>query len=223
VKPSSSIDGTKSFPSPLPSSNSLLGTVLTSKFHLTSDYGESHYFYKTKGALPAGSEQWVDGFDHSGWGALLHFFIASYKSGKTIPTGIPDPSKDLFHDNLVHLASEKVVFWYRPHPKSAVATADPLPQPTSFSFADDNLHVVALLHSPGTIVIHSGSKSESYSAVEGFNEFILTGFQEGEQKVELVRNGEDVACGVGDVQISSVIDKYNFNAVVKRAVPGGCS
>src|SRR6202035_5067221 len=94
VKPSSSIDGTKSFPSPLPSSNSSLGMVLTSKFHLTSDYGESHYFYKTKGALPAGSEEWVNGFDHSGWGVLLHFFIASYKSGKTIPTGIPDPSKD---------------------------------------------------------------------------------------------------------------------------------
>jgi glucan endo-1,3-alpha-glucosidase len=190
--------------------------------HLTSDYGESHYFYKTKGALPAGSEEWVDGFDHSGWGVLLHFFIASYKSGKTIPTGIPDPITDTFHNSLVHDAAEKVVFWYRSHPKMAVASADPLPQPTSFTFADDDLHVIALLHSPGTIVITSGGKPESYSAVEGFNEFVFTGFQEGQQQVELVRDGGVVACGIGNVSISSNIETYNFNAVVQRAIPGGC-
>lgn len=119
--------------------------------------------------------------------------------------------------------TDTVVFWYRPHPKDAVASGDPLAQPTGSSFPDDNLELIAILEAPATIVLHSGEKSESYAAIKGFNQITLEGFQEGEQKVEVVRHGVVVSCGVGEVPISSNIEKYNFNAVVGKAVPGGCA
>jgi hypothetical protein len=119
--------------------------------------------------------------------------------------------------------TETVVFWYRSHPKHAVASGDPLGQPSGFTFPDDDLQVIAILESPATIVIHSGWKSESYSAIKGFNELTLEDFQEGVQKVEVVRNAVVVACGVGSVPISSNIQKYNYNAVVGKAVPDGCA
>jgi glucan endo-1,3-alpha-glucosidase len=202
--------------------------VLTShKPLLTKDYGESHYFYKTKGALPAGSEAWVDGFDHSAWADLLPFFIRAYKANHTIDgsafaTKSSNQTSALASIPVKNL-KDTVVFWYRPHPKDAVASSDPLPQPTGGSFPDDDLVVIAILEAPATIVINSGSKSESYAAIKGFNQITLEGFQEGEQQVEVVRNGVVVSCGIGEVPISSSIEKYNFNAVVGKAVPGGCA
>src|SRR5262247_2361680 len=98
---------------------------------LTIDYGESHYFYKTTGALPAGSEEWVTGFDHSGWADLLPFFIAAYKNNQTLslPTVVPLP--DTFNSPIggVDSTNETITFWYRSHRFSATATGDPLPVP----------------------------------------------------------------------------------------------
>lgn len=119
--------------------------------------------------------------------------------------------------------TETLVFWYRSHPKDAIATGDPLAQPTGFTYPDDDLVVIAILEKAATIVIHSGSKSESYAAIKGFNQITLEEFKEGQQKVEVVRNGVVVACGIGSVDISSNIQRYNFNAVVGKAVPGGCA
>ena len=101
-------------------------------------------------------------------------------------------------------------------------SSDPLPAPTSFDFADDIIQVIAILSSPGTIVVHTGGNSQSFSGVTGFNQFSVD-FAEGQQSVELVRDGVSVACGVGEVPISSAITTYNFNAAVGKAVPGGCS
>jgi glucan endo-1,3-alpha-glucosidase len=118
---------------------------------------------------------------------------------------------------------ETIVFWYRSHSKSAIASADPLPPPTDPTWPDDNLEVVALLQSPGTIVVNSGSNSQSYAAVAGFNQFTLEAFSEGAQVVELVRDGEVVACGTGSIPINNDIELYNFNAVVGQTSPGTCS
>ncbi len=192
------------------------------------DYGESHYFYKTKGALPAGSEAWVDGFDHSAWADLLPFFIKAYKANHTIDGSAfaiktSSSSTNALASIPVTNLTDTVVFWYRPHPKDAIASSDPLAQPTGASFPDDDLELIAILEAPATIVIHSGGKSESYAAIQGFNQISLEGFQEGEQKVEVVRNGVVVSCGIGEVPITSNIEKYNFNAVVGKTVPGGCT
>ena len=119
-------------------------------------------------------------------------------------------------------SSETVVFWYRSHSRDAIASADPLPAPSGFTFPDDDLVALAFFESPATIVLHSGSKSESYAAITGFNQFVLEGFQEGVQQVEVVRDGAVVSCGVGSVPISNDIELYNFNAVVGKVVPGAC-
>jgi glucan endo-1,3-alpha-glucosidase len=187
-----------------------------------NDYGESHYFYKTKGALPAGSEQWVDGFDHSAWAELLPFFIASYKSGQTIPVPPTDPLPNTFTVPTDVNITDTVVFYYRPHSKDAVASGDPLPPPTTAQFANDCVTVIAVLAEPGTIVVNSASLSQSYAAVQGLNTIELPGFEEGTQTVELVRNGVTVLCGVGNVAINNNIGYYNFNAAVVQAVVGGC-
>jgi len=212
---------------------------------LTADWGESHYFVNSPSAKPAGSEDWVNGFDHSGWASLLPYFIAAYKSGQTslsaptslqlnantptvtvpgavVPAQSAAPSAAPASIAGPVPGGDTVVFWYRPHSKGATASADPFGPPQGAPWPDDNVQVLAILSTPGTIVIHSGGKSESYAAVVGVNEFTLEWFAEGTQQVELVRNGGVVACGVGGVPISNSISHYNFNAVVGKVVPGGC-
>jgi glucan endo-1,3-alpha-glucosidase len=173
------------------------------------DYGESHYIYKTEGALPAGSDAWVDGFDHSAWTEIIPFFITAYKGGLNLSD--------------VPVVEDTIVFYYRPHSRDAVASADPLPAPTGAPWPDDNLQALLFLTSPGTLVITSGSNSQSFSVLAGFNEITYEGFSEGQQQVELVRDGVVVACGTGSVPINNDIEVYNFNAAVAQAVPGGCS
>ena len=155
----------------------------------------------------------------------MPFFISAYKNNQTIPidnsTTTP-PGTLTFPTGSTSTFNDTVVFWYRPHPKSTVPSADPLPAPTSYNFAEDLIECIAILATAGTIVIHTGENSQSFSGVSGFNQFSLP-FSVGSQSVELVRNGVSVACGVGNVPISSAVTKYNFNAVVGKAVPGGGS
>jgi glucan endo-1,3-alpha-glucosidase len=161
-----------------------------------------------EGAQPAGSNDWVNGFDHSGWASLLPYFIYAYKNGVNI-TDVP-------------VTNDTVVFYYRTHSINAVASQDPLPPPTGSTWPEDNVQVIAFLTEPGTIVVNSGSDSQSFSAVAGFNEFALEGFSEGQQQVELVRGGQAVACGTGSVPIDNSIELYNFNAAVVQVTPGTC-
>ena len=83
--------------------------------------------------------------------------------------------------------------------------------------------MVAILASPATVIIHSGSKSQSFSAKAEVNFFVLQGFMEGQQSIQVVRNGKTQLCGVGNISINNTIDKYNFNAVVGDATIGACS
>ena len=46
---------------------------------------------------------------------------------------------------------------------------------------------------------------------------------EGEQIVEVIREGIPQLCAVGRVPINNTIQKYNFNAVVGQATIGGCT
>lgn len=179
----------------------------------TLDYGESHYLNNgQEGALPAGSAQWVDGFDHSGWQAILQFFIYAYKNSLSL-TSVP----------VSAITTEQVVFWYRTHSINAVASADPLGPPTGYTWPEDNVQVVALLQSDATIVVNSGSYSQSFAATAGFNFFVLDGFQEGSQVVEVVRNGAVTSCGVGEQPINNTIEFYNYNAALGVVAPGTCS
>ena len=152
--------------------------------------------------MPAGSCQWVNGFDHTPWQSLLSYFISAYKSGET----------------QIPVNNESVVFWYRSHSKNAIASCyEEYSPPSGAIWADDNVQVVAILASAATVVIKSGSTSQSFSANMGFNFFALEGFMEGEQIIEVTRGGVPQLCGVGSILINNTIQKYNFNAVVGQA------
>jgi glucan endo-1,3-alpha-glucosidase len=193
--------------------NLLHGTVSYLYITLIVDYGESHYVGPIHGALPAGSCQWVNGFDHTPWQSLLSYFISAYKSGNTS-----------FENVQVTASDESVVFWYRSHSKNAIASCyEEYSPPSGAIWADDNVQVVAILASPATVVIQSGTKSQSFSAHMGLNFLTLEGFKEGQQTIQVIREGKPKWCGVGSIPINNSIDKYNFNAVVGRATSGGCT
>ena len=135
------------------------------------DFGESHYVYKPEGALPAGSEVRVNDLIILPGRSYFHFLSRRIQNNQTIQAA---STEDI---------EETMVFWYRSHSKYAVASDDPLPPPTDPSWPDDNLQIVAILKSPGTVVVHSVSDSQSFTATPGFNEFILEGFSEGDQSV----------------------------------------
>ena len=80
-----------------------------------NDYGESHYIGPIRQNLPAGSEAWVNGFDHQAWLSLVNFFATSFKTGQA-----PAIEKD------------QIVMWSRPHPKDAQASNDATGPPTSY-------------------------------------------------------------------------------------------
>lgn len=45
---------------------------------------------------------------------------------------------------------------------------------------------------------------------------------EGQQSIQIIRDGIPQLCGVGSININNTIDKYNFNAVVGEATSEGC-
>jgi hypothetical protein len=126
------------------------------------------------------------------------------------PSSAPGP-----HDDYV-------VFWYRTHSKSAIATNDPLPIPNGASNADDNIQVVAILDAPGKIIITSGGVPKTFTVYKGLNNIAYCGFNEGEVKVEVYHDNTISSCGVGSKLISNSITVYNFNAVIGKTSPGPC-
>lgn len=60
-----------------------------------NDYGESHYVGPITGALPPGSEEYVNDMPHDKWRDLLPYYIAQYKGQQPV------------------VDQEKITMWYR--------------------------------------------------------------------------------------------------------------
>ncbi|CAH7673625.1 glycosyl hydrolase family 71-domain-containing protein, partial [Phakopsora pachyrhizi] len=93
-----------------------------------NDYGESHYLRDPQPSanLPIGAvsaHQYVDGFSHSALLEMLSYFNQWYKNGKP-PV----------------IEKTKLYVWYRPHVKTAVATADVLPVPAYANLTEDRIY-----------------------------------------------------------------------------------
>jgi glucan endo-1,3-alpha-glucosidase len=74
-----------------------------------NDYGESSYICDTNPAhIVQGAEKYITGYDHSGFRAILPYFIQAYKSG--------NPNMPLNHE-------DRVVAWYRTTPVRAGSDA----------------------------------------------------------------------------------------------------
>ncbi|KAJ3521152.1 hypothetical protein NM688_g9057 [Phlebia brevispora] len=81
-----------------------------------NDYSESHYIGPIHGDQP-GSQDWVNGFDHTAWLNMTAYYVSAYKTG-SYPT----------------VTEDAIFIWARPHPKNANAP-DPVPKPTNYEMA----------------------------------------------------------------------------------------
>ncbi|GAO46524.1 hypothetical protein G7K_0754-t1 [Saitoella complicata NRRL Y-17804] len=163
-----------------------------------NDWGESSYLAPYRGlGAPTGSEAWVEGFSHDAWLDLTAYYIAEYKTGRK-----------------TSVLQEKIWYWYRPHSKSAVATADPYGLPEWADVAKDVVTVVVALAAPATLYVTSGSNTVAQECTEsGMHAFQFGPFVEGEQRFLLVRDGQVVLNGTGTVDIEGLsVKEYNFNA-----------
>ena len=115
-----------------------------------NDYGESSYIGPVEGALPAGSDVWVDGFDHDGINVLTKYYATAFKTGS-----YPAITKDT------------IVMWSRPHPHDATASDDSVGKPTGWDSTEDYLYAVILSQADAIVTLTSGSFSQSFSVSTG--------------------------------------------------------
>ena len=131
-----------------------------------------------------------------------------------------------------HIESDQLIYWYRPTLKSASCDSTdtckqpwsgPTPNPNYFTgkpngydTMQDSVFVVALLNSPATVTIASGSnKPQAFDAPAGASSWQVD-MGIGKQSFSLSRNGQTVLGGdsLRDVASECVCGIYNFNAYV---------
>ncbi|KAK5998867.1 Mutanase [Cladobotryum mycophilum] len=163
-----------------------------------NDFGESHYI---SGPQPNhsddGSSQWANGFPHDGWRTLFRPYIAAYKSGASTPK----------------VTTDEIVYWYRPTPRQAQCTNDPLGIPRGAELMDDLVFVSTLLTQPAQLTVHSGGQTKTVNAPAGINTFNFT-MGVGKQSFSVVRNGKQILGGDSKKDVTNSCQKYNFNAYV---------
>lgn len=166
-----------------------------------NDYGESSYIGPQDGAFPYDSQitssSWCDGFDHTPWISLASYYIQAYKNA-AYPA----------------ITSNKLYWWYRSHPKSAVASSDPYGEPTNYDWADDNIYLTVMLTGDATVTVTSGGSSQTFNGVSGVNHFQYIGFSAGTPSVSITMDGANVLTAQGPVTITDSPTIYNYNPVV---------
>ena len=163
-----------------------------------NDYGESSYIGPIAGALPAGSDAWVDGFDHEKINVLTKYYSTAFKTG-TYPT----------------ISEDSLILWSRPHPQDATATSDPVGKPTGYDWTDDNLYAVVLAQSDATVTLTSGSSSESFSVSAGLTKLKMASAV-GSISAQMTRSGSVVASYSAGSAFSYTDSPstYNYNYLV---------
>jgi glucan endo-1,3-alpha-glucosidase len=176
-----------------------------------NDWGESHYIGtidSNSGDLPSGSTNYVYGFPHTSFQAILPYFISYYKTGQA-----PKVSQDV------------VVYWYRPFLKDSSASGDGLGQPyvanqdtsrssyTPSQVLVDAVYIVTILSSPATVVVESGSTNVTQSVPMGANLFSVH-MNTGLQALTLYRNNKVVCSSKGAVSVGTNPTTYNYNVFV---------
>ncbi|KAF9070679.1 glycoside hydrolase [Rhodocollybia butyracea] len=113
-----------------------------------NDYGESHYLGPIEGALPAGSEAWTDGMNHTGWLSLTSYYATAFKTGS-----YPNISS----------SEERLVMWARTHPASANATSDDIGPVLGSELVLDAIWAITLLSEPANVTLEIIPSSNSSS------------------------------------------------------------
>jgi len=139
---------------------------------------------------------------HDAWRDIAAVYIAAFKSGSGSPV----------------INNEELVYYYRPSPKNAVCS-DSVPKPTGSDFDTDQVFVIAMLKSPGTVVITSGNNIPVPINVPAGITTVSAPMGVGTQTFALSRNNVNVFSGNGGLGISNDCTVYNFNAYVGTVKP----
>ncbi|KAH8431001.1 glycoside hydrolase family 71 protein [Aspergillus melleus] len=187
-----------------------------------NDYGESHYI----GPLASphtddGASKWVMDMPHGGWLQMSKPFISAYKAGDRVVDS--------------HVKDEKLVYWYRPTPRTlncdnTDSTMRGSPdnstgnffrgRPSGWETMQDQVFVVSLLKSPATVEITSGQNNRKFEARAGASSFTVP-MGVGQQKFSFARNGKTVQSDISlkDIVNTCICGVYNFNSYVGVVPP----
>jgi hypothetical protein len=148
-------------------------------------------------------------------------FIQAYKAGSSTV--------------MQYLTSDQIIYWYRITPKALNCDAtDTTMQPANnasgnyfegrpdgYQSMADNVFVVTLLPTAGTVVVNSGGTAYTYNAPAGASAFSVP-FHVGSQSFTLIRSGRTVmsATSLKTIQNTCPCGLYNFNAYVGTVPPG---
>ncbi|KAJ6585011.1 glycoside hydrolase [Mycena capillaripes] len=169
-----------------------------------NDYGESHYIGPIKGALPPGSEVWVNGFPHQGtWLDLTKVYATAFKTGQA-----PAVEKD------------QIFMWSRPHPTNAQAP-DATGPPTNFQITQDAVWAVVLATAPGSVTLSTtATDAQTFDVTPGVNKLSIPIAPGGNLHGVLTRDGATVvelAPSATDFTFNGSPQTFNFNTFVASA------
>ncbi|KAJ6038422.1 uncharacterized protein N7446_005222 [Penicillium canescens] len=185
-----------------------------------NDYGESHYI----GPLSSphtddGSSKWVTDMPHNGWLDMAKPFISAYKASSTLPSN--------------YLEEEKLIYWYRPTPKSTdcdatdttIRSADnggdsfvaTCGRPDGADTMQDSVFVVTQLKQPALVAVTSGMNIQTFYAPRGIRAWTVP-MSVGAQSFHVERDGKMVdelsGTSLRDIVDGCICGIYNFNAYV---------
>jgi len=163
-----------------------------------NDYGESSYIGPIRGALPSGSNAWVDGFDHDSINVLTKYYITAFKTG-----------------SYPEITEDSIIIWSRPHPHGATASDDSAGQPTGWDRTDDNLYAVVLTKADAIVALTSGSTTQTFSVSAGLTKLKMPS-STGSMSGQIHRSGSLVASYSAGSKFSYTDSPstYNFNYMV---------
>jgi len=119
-----------------------------------NDYGESHYIGPIRVDQPM-SQGWTNGMPHTAWLSLISYYAPAFKTG------------------AYPAASDNLWLWSRPHPRGATPTAPTAPQPSGWSYTDDNLYAFVTLSSPASVTISSGTNNGTWTLPAGVSKISI--------------------------------------------------
>ena len=128
---------------------------------------------------------------HAGYLELSKYFITWYKTGKQPP-----------------IDRDALFYFYRPHPKDAVATRDDRPVTSRLGEATDTLYLTTLLTAPAELRVYSGENETRHSIAAGIQHLRIPSAC-GPQRFELTRHGERILTAEGE-PIEANIERYDF-------------
>jgi hypothetical protein len=128
---------------------------------------------------------------HAGYLELSKYFIAWYKTGKQPP-----------------IERDSLFYFYRTHPKDAVAARDDRPVTSRIGEVNDTLYITTLLTAPAELCVDSGANQTRHPVAAGI-QHLRVPFACGPQRFELVRHGERILTAQGR-SIDAKIERYDF-------------